>query len=63
MNRRHIVFLLPVSAPLWAQTKKSIYIVTDAEGVAGVWNADNLTPLLSGISDPCASGQIEIVLD
>jgi D-amino peptidase len=38
------VFLLLVSAPLWSQTKKIIYMITDAEGVAGVCRQDQTDP-------------------
>ncbi|MEK7405289.1 MAG: M55 family metallopeptidase [Acidobacteriota bacterium] len=39
-----ILFLLLFSAPLWGQAKKTIYMITDAEGVAGVCRQDQTDP-------------------
>jgi len=42
MNRYLCFFL--VTAALWAQAKKSVFVITDAEGVAGVCRQDQTDP-------------------
>ena len=41
---RPLLLLLVLTLPLWPQTKKSIFVITDAEGVAGVCRQDLTEP-------------------
>lgn len=41
---RGILFLLLFWAPVWGQAKKTIFMITDAEGVAGVCRQDQTDP-------------------
>ena len=41
---RLIPILLLLTLPLWPQTKKSIFVITDAEGIAGVCRQDLTEP-------------------
>jgi len=42
--RRILPLVLLLSSPLWPQAKKSIFVITDAEGIAGVCRQDLTEP-------------------
>lgn len=43
-SRRYIACCVLASAALWGQAKKSIFMITDAEGVAGICRQDQAEP-------------------
>ena len=62
---RLIPALLLLSLPLWPQAKKSVFVITDAEGIAGVCRQDLTEPhdqelrqLLAGEVDAQADGRV-----
>ncbi len=44
VHRRFLALLLLASLPAWAQARKSIFVITDAEGVAGICRQDQTEP-------------------
>ena len=64
--RRLLPLLLLVACPLWPQAKKSIFVITDAEGIAGVCRQDLTDPkdaelrqLLSGEVNAAVQGFLD----
>jgi len=64
--KRFVPLLLLLALPLWPQTKKSIFVITDAEGIAGVCRQDlteahdpELRQLLAGEVNAAVQGFFE----
>src|SRR5690242_17046775 len=44
MRTKVVIWVLLSAFPLWAETKKKIFVITDAEGVAGICRQDQTDP-------------------
>ena len=62
MTRRTMAVLLVLAASAGAQTRKSIFMITDAEGVAGVCRQDQTDPKDSEMRQ-LLTGEINAAVD